>query len=224
MRLQNRYLKRAHFSERVFRRLLRCFAEDVCALETAVVVGLNRNTVNRVFTLLRRRIGALDSRESPFSGEVEVDESYFGARRVRGKRGRGAVGKTIVFGILKRGDAVYTEIVPDCSKAALQAVIRGKVDPGTVVHSDGWRGYSGLVEIGYGHHRVDHGNNQFVHGKNHVNGIESFWSFGKRRLAKFNGISSQQFPTFLRETEFRFNHRHDNLYLLLLRELRKIPL
>jgi len=58
---------------------------------------------------------------------IEVDESYFGARRVRGKKGRGAGGKTIVFGILERQGKVYTEIVPDASKQPLQAAIRGQV-------------------------------------------------------------------------------------------------
>ena len=221
MKPKNRYIKRAHFSERVFRRVLRCFAEDVCSLDCAGIVGLNRNTTNRVYALLRRRVVALNDSESPFKGEVEVDESYFGPRRVRGKRGRGASGKTIVFGILERGDCVYTEIVPNCTKTTLQRIIRGKVSPDTVVHSDGWAGYNGLVDIGYGHFRVDHGNNEFVRGHSHVNGIESFWSYAKRRLAKFNGIPANLMVLFLKETEFRFNHRHQNLYLLLLRELRK---
>ena len=85
--------------------------------------------------------------QSPFRGEIEADESYFGAKRIRGKRGRGAGGKTIVFGLLKRGVSVYTEIVPDASKSTLQAIIRGKVDPNSIIHTDGWRGYYGLVEV-----------------------------------------------------------------------------
>lgn len=82
---------------------------------------------------------------TPLKDAVEVDESYFGAHRVRGKRGRGAYGKTIVFGLLKRQGKVYTEIVPDCSKATLQGIIRGHVEPATIIHSDGWRGYDGLA-------------------------------------------------------------------------------
>ena len=74
-------------------------------------------------------------------GQIEVDESYFGARRVHGKRGRGARGKTIVFGLLKRGDKVYTETVPNCKSATLQRIIKGKTDVDSVIHSDGWRGY-----------------------------------------------------------------------------------
>jgi hypothetical protein len=72
--------------------------------------------VNKYLKAIRSRIAQLCESESPFSGQVEVDESYFGARRAKGKRGRGARGKTIVFGIFKRNGNVYTEIVPDASK------------------------------------------------------------------------------------------------------------
>lgn len=130
-----------------------------------------------------------------------------------------------MLGLLKRGDKVYTEIVPDCSKTTLQAIIRDHVDPDTVIHSDGWRGYDGLVDIGFDKHfRVHHGENEFASGERHINGIESFWSFAKRRLAKFNGIAKHTFYLHLKETELRFNHRRDNLYLQLLKLLRINPL
>ena len=159
------------------------------------------------------------------SGEIEVDESYFGAKRVKGKRGRGASGKTIVFGIFKRNGWVYTEIVPDCQKATLQAIIRGRVLPDVIVHSDKWRGYDGLVDVGYKKHfRVSHGDNQFASGTNHINGIESFWSFAKRRMLKFNGLRADSFLSHLKESEFRFNYRRDDLYKILLGLLRQKPL
>ena len=80
--------------------------------------------------------------------------------------------------MLKRQGKVYTEIVPDCSKATLQAIIRGHVAPDTAIHSDGWRSYNGLVDIGFDKHfRVHHGDNEFARGERHINGIESFWSF-----------------------------------------------
>jgi transposase-like protein len=110
MGLKTKYVLGAHLSERKFRELLRLFAADVPALATADLTGLNRNTVNRYFRLFRERITEIGERESPFQGEVELDESYFGARRVLGRRGRGALGKTIVFGLLKRGGLVYTRM------------------------------------------------------------------------------------------------------------------
>jgi len=122
-------------------------------------------------------------------GKVEIDESYFGPKRIRGKRGCGAGGKTIVIGVLKRGDCVYPQIVPDVKKNTLRKAIRGKVDRDTIVHSDGWPGYDGLVDVGYARHlRVNHSDDEFVNTRSHINGIESFWSYAKHRLARFHGI------------------------------------
>ena len=222
----NKYYRRSRISEKRFRQLARLFALDLSASDTARLTGLTTKTVNRIYLKIRARIAQACERESPFaSGEVEVDESYFGARRVRGKRGRGASGKTPVFGLLKRNGRVYTEIVPDCSKASLQAVIRGRVAPEVVIHSDGWRGYDGLVDVGYARHfRVDHGSNEFAVGAHHINGIESFWSFAKRRLQKFNGVPPHTFYLHLKECEWRFNNRNANLYHELLKLLRQNPI
>ena len=226
MTRQNRYYRRSHISEKKFRQLVRCFAQDLCATDTAALTGLTTKTVNTIFLKIRARIAHACERESPFAtGEVEVDECYFGARRVRGKRGRGAANKTPVFGLLKRAGKVYTEIVPDCKKATLQAIIRGRVAPQVAIHSDGWRGYDGLVDVGYAKHfRVDHSANEFVTGSHHINGIESFWSFAKRRLQKFNGVAPHTFYLHLKECEWRFNNRHANLYQELLKLLREHPL
>ena len=117
MTVLNRYAKRSKISEAKFRQIIRYFAVDLDASQITRLIGLNRNSVNRYLRAIRQRIAEFCETQSPFSGEIEVDESYFGARRIKGKRGRGASGKTIVFGVLKRHGKVYTEIVPDCSKA-----------------------------------------------------------------------------------------------------------
>lgn len=135
------------------------FTMDLTATDAAQLCALSVRSVNTVYQRIRVRLAQQCAAQSPFSGELEADESYFGPRRIRGKRGRGAGGKTIVFGLLKRGDCVYTEIVADSSKATLQASIRGKVDPNSIIHTDGWRGYDGLVDWGLDKHfRVNHGN------------------------------------------------------------------
>jgi transposase len=150
MERPNPFYRRSRISAKKFRQLLRLFALDLTATDVAQLTGLTRKSVTTIFLRIRGRIAEECERQSPLSsGQVEVDESYFGARRVRGKRGRGASGKTIVFGLLKRDGKVYTEIVPDCKKATLQAIIRGRVAPEVVIHSDGWRGYDGLVDVGY---------------------------------------------------------------------------
>jgi len=223
--MKNKYANRSKISESKIRQLLKHFALDLDAQRIAVLCNLNRNTVNRYLNMIRIRIAEFCEQNSPFRGEIEVDESYFGARRQKGKRGRGAYGKTPVFGILQRGGKVYTEIVPNCAKATLQAIIRGKVSPESIIHSDQWRGYNGLVDIGYEkHYRVKHGDDEFVNNKSHINGIESFWSYSKRRLQKFHGVPQNTFYLHLKECEFRFNHRNENIYAILLKMIRQNPL
>ena len=223
--MKNRYVEHAHISEVTFRKVLKLFCADVPALTVAGLVGLSVRSTQRLSDRVRLRILELTVEEArPFAGEVEIDESYFGARRVRGKRGRGAGGKTPVVGLLKRGGKVFTEIVENCSKQALMPIIKGQVLSEATVYTDGWKSYDGLVLGGYKHHRIHHHQNQFARGKNHVNGIESFWSFTKLRLAKLRGIRAEYFFLHLKESEWRWNHRHDNLYLFLLKNLRSKPL
>lgn len=125
----------------------------------------------------------------------------------------------------EREGQVYTEIVPDARKRTLQAVIRGRVGLEKAIHSDGWRGYDGLVDVGYRKHfRVRHREDCFANGKTHINGIEAFWSFAKRRLAKFCGVPKHTFWLHLKECEWRFNHRDVDLYQTLLKLLRERPL
>ena len=204
------------------RKLVFLFCADLTATQAAIVGGFNRNTVNRYYRIFREAIRdhQRDLQEQ-FVGTVEVDESYFGATRRRGdpgsrKRGRGS-GKQPVFGVFERAGGVFAEVVPDCKKKTLQKLIRGKVALETVIMSDGWVGYDGLVDVGYDAHfrikkaaRAAENRPAFVDGDVHINGIESFWSFAKRRLAKFNGTRAN-FELHLKECEWRWGKDHDTL-------------
>lgn len=206
-------LKHGKISQYKIKKILKYFSEDLPAVKTAALLKLNRKTIDRYYNLFREKILLASTKEMEvISGEVELDESYFGAKRVRGKRGRGAAGKTPVFGLLKRDGKVFVSVVKNCSKEELMPIIQGKILEGSTIHTDGWKAYDGLILNGYDHYRVHHGANEFVRGKCHVNGIESFWSFAKRRMAKFNGIASHKFLLYLKESEFRFNYRNSNFY------------
>jgi transposase len=220
MKAKNKYVIRSRISEAKFRQIILLFSEDLSATQIYHLTGLSRQTINKYLTAIRLRILELSLLQSdPLVGQIEVDESYFGARRVRGKRGRGARGKTIVFGLLKRGDRVYTEIVPNCKSITLQRIIKGKTSIDSVIHSERWRGYNGLVDFGYKKHfRVHHGKNEFARGNN---GIESFWGYAKTRLVKFKGMDKKMFNLHLKECEFRSNNRKQNIYKILLEIFRK---
>lgn len=224
--MKNRYINRSHISEYKFRQIIKLFVADLEAKQIASLCNININTINRLLNLLRQRIAVICEEESIFeSGEIEIDESYFGARRIRGKAGRGAGGKTIVFGLKKRNGRVYTQVVTNCSARQLIPIIQDKVSEASTVYTDGFKTYDGLVNMGYKkHYRISHGDNEFANGRNHINGIENFWGIAKARLNKFRGLSKRTFYLHLKECEFRFNHRNEDLYKYILHVLTKNPL
>lgn len=198
---------------------------DFSATDAAQLTGLTRKTVTSIFLKIRQRIAQACERDSPLlTGEITLDENH--PEVIRAGRGRLSSSRTPVFGLLKRNGKVYTEMVPDAAKATCQAVIRGRIAPAeALAHNGGWRGYDGLVDVGYSKHlRISHDTDQCVRSGNQIDGIESFWSFAKRRLQKFNGVAPHTFYLHLKECEWRFNMRHRDLYVELLKLLRKHPL
>ena len=182
-------------------------------------MGLNRKTVNRYFGLFRTAIAASQERYlAAFSGVGEVDERFFGAERVRGhpgprKRRRGTL-KQPVFGIFEPGGRVYKEVIPDEKAPTLRAVIRSLIALDAVLVTDGWPGYNGLVDVGYDRHlRIDN-SRHFAENGVLVNGIDSFWSFTKRRLSKFKGVKVN-FYLHLKECEWRWGKDFDTLVKVL---------
>jgi transposase len=124
--------------------------------------------------------------------------------------------------MLKRGDKVYTQVVKNCSIKELMPIILGKTNTEAVIYSDGFKTYDGLVNYGYKKHfRVQHGDNEFANAHSHINGIENFWGLCKVRLTKFRGMNKNKFYLHLKECEFRYNYRNQNLYITLLKILRK---
>jgi len=214
-------LKHCKISRYRLLKIVECFCIDIDATKTSQLLKLNRKTVNRYFNIFRNLIAEHQrSEKAKFIGVVEVDESYFGPSRLRGrpgprKRGRATL-KQPVFGIYERQGRVYTELIPNCSAKTLQAIIRGRVSPESIIHTDNWRGYDGLVDVGYDKHFRVNKNRHFASRGVHINGIEAFWSYTKRRLIKFNGVK-KNFELHLKECEWRYNKSADQL----VKELRK---
>ena len=175
------------------------------------IAKVNRKTADRYYLMFRTVIyeqAHKERRNCNLKNGIELDESYFGPRRVRGKRGRGAGRKIIVFGLLKRKGAVYTQIIPSAQRKEVMSIIKKVVASGSDIYSDGWRSYDALAVYGYNHKKVKHDEDEFARADGtHINGVESYWSWMKRRLQKFNGIPRSQFADHMLESEWRFNHR-----------------
>jgi len=208
--MSSNWIKNSKLTNRQIGRLIDYFVLEVPAIKAAKVLSINRHSAERIYTIIRINIARECEKESPLGGEVEVDESYFGGKR-RGQRGRGAADKVPVFGILKRGDKVYTRIVEDVSRKTLRKIIRTKVIPESVIYSDSFRSYNGLVLDGFKHYRIDHDRGFINEGRNHINGIENFWGYAKTKLKRYYGVSRRYYYLYIKEMEFKFNNRNRDL-------------
>jgi transposase len=185
--------------------IIKWFLLEQSSQNIALRTSLKRLRVLRSLTLLRRVL----TKDVPgiFSGTVEVDETYFGGQwknkrksvRDQGtKRGRGTR-KQSVFGILCRKGTVWAEVVDDVEAKTLLPLISQKVSTGSVVCSDTWKAYTGIAVQGYVHRLVNHGERQYSDGKgNHINGLEGFWGYLKRKLASKGGIRQVKLPLYFR--------------------------
>ena len=190
------------------------FLKGFSAQGIAEETGIERKRVLRA--LLHVREAMAQDIPEVFSGTVEIDETYIGGqwknkrksqRTIKAKRGRGTQ-KTPVFGILCRSGKVWAEVVADTEAKTLLPLVNQRVRRGSVVCSDTWKSYTGIAAKGYVHRIVHHGKQEYSDGKgNHINGLEGFWGYLKRRLAAKGGIRRERLPLYLAEYVWRYNHR-----------------
>jgi transposase len=194
--------------------ILYYFYIEVSARKTAKELSLDYRLVHRRFMQFRKKISGYCNQEAKkLNGELELDETYFGGKR-KGNRGRGAFNKAIAFGILERKGKVHTIIVDNVKAETLMKAIESKTKKGSVFYTDGFRSYNDLKQYGK-HNVIRHDKDEFAKEKNHINGIEGFWSFAKERFHKYHGINKANYPFYLKEMEFRFNHRNESVFNLL---------
>jgi len=182
--------------------------------------GISHYSVVRATKILRQAM----VRDVPgiFSGTVEVDETYLGGQKKNkrksqlrkekeifgreSKRGFGTT-KQAVFGILARSGMVFAKLVDNTEAKDLIPIIKRKVKAGSQICSDTWRAYTGLATRGYVHRTVEHAQKEYAIGKNHINGLEGFFDYLKRKLAAKGGVRREYLSLFLGEYVWRYNYR-----------------
>lgn len=200
---------------------------DLTATETAQLTAISVRSINSIFLKIRARITEICETDAPFRVDNESRGSGIKIGSITESCGDeiDTVSKYVAFGIHRRGDQIYTEIAPNCTRRILQQASRGRLNLSDVVNSEGWKGYDGLVDVNQARlYRMNSTDAITGETTNVINNVDSFWSFAKRRLVQFNGIHKHTFYLHLKETEFRFNYRRDNLYRILLKVLRSQPL
>ena len=182
-------------------------------------VNISKYKLLKILTLLR--IIMIKDIPGIFEGIVEVDETYIGGqwknKRLKvkqklgkPKRGRGTF-KQPAFGILCRGGQVWAELISSVEAKDLQPLIEKQVKKGSTVCSDSWRAYTGIAAKGYVHRLVKHEKNQYSDKRgSHINGLEGFWGYLKRKLAAKGGIRQARLHLYLGEYVWRYNHKSLN--------------
>ncbi len=198
--MKNRYVNRAKISEAKFRDLLRFFALDLTAIQIAEITGLNRNTVNRYLNEIRNKICRLSTHSAPPG--FHVPKPNFDDQ------------ETSFFILVREEESlIFAEI--------LSSNLAGPSNNDLLKAS----GFDMLINTENGVHQFigNKSSDKEIH-KKKINRIVNFWSIAKFRLAKFKGIHSSTYQLHVKESEFRYNHRNEDLNLLLLKILKQDPL
>lgn len=213
------WLQKLRKSRKHLRKLVRYFALGVPAYRLRFEAPVSLKTIHRVYLTIRRAIYQQSVAElESLAGTLEIDESPFGGKHP-GKRGWGAEGKILVFGIYQRDGRVLTFPVSSRATNTLLPIIQNYTKPGSLYYTDNWHAYASLSIRG--DHVVVRKEKGKPKGRDHLNGIEGFWSYAKHWLYQYRGVPKSVFPLYLKELEYRFNHRDQNLVPLIMNALRR---
>ncbi|MCH7824380.1 MAG: IS1595 family transposase [Acidobacteria bacterium] len=174
-------------------------------------IGVTYKTAWRMANLIRTKL--MGDEGKPLSGDVEADEMYHGGYR-KGRRGRGAAGKTPVFGMVQRQGHVVAMTVPNVRAKTLQTKMVERILPSSSIFTDELSVYDGIdymnENMGYRHQRIKHTERVYVSGDIHTNTIEGFWSLVKRGIGGvYHSVSAKHLQGYLNEYAWRYNQRNE---------------
>jgi len=180
--------------------------QAISAITIKKKINVTYKTAWRMLFKIRESLWLHQNRSLFLSGVVEVDETYTGGRR-KGKRGRGAAGKSPVIGFVSRGGDAFAQKIQDVSSFSLHQAIVERIEKGATLITDEWRGYNGTSDIGYKRFVINHGDN-FVKEQLYTNSVEGFWSLFKRKIKGVHvSVSPKYLNYYLAEATFKYNLR-----------------
>lgn len=220
-------------SERKFKEILKLFSEDLTATQIANISGVSRVTINSYLKKIRMQIVRYCESlqpESTANAASWVSRSYDhghhdGDTAVAVKTDVDRIVRPVIFGIYKLDQKVFTEILPDVSRSMIQAIARGRSVLETVGNAERIRRFNGVVDLGqYRLYHIGNGHHDADAGKAMLDDVDGFWGLTKHRLAKFKGLNRNTAYLHLKECEFRYNYRNEDLYATLINLLKTFPL
>jgi len=185
--------------------LMTATRSGVSAKELERQLGVTYKCAWRIAKQIRTLMGSKETNK--LNGIVEIDDTYIGGIK-RGKRGRGAKDKTVVFGLLERGGNVKAVQLDNLKKSTVEPIVDVAIERGAEIHSDEFLSYQTLASRGYKHSFVSHGKKEYVSGNTHIQSIEGFWSQLKRSISGTHvWVSKKHLQNYVDEFAFRYNLR-----------------
>lgn len=213
-----RWINKVKLQAKDWLRLIKLFELETPARKASQQMGISYPTVLKTFYCIRQSIIAHGGDgDHLLRREIEADEGFFDDQGKR-RSGQGTQGKIPVFGMIERDGKVRVEVLRDVSAEHILNLTIEKACRGSIVYTNKFGEYDALMFCGYKHVGVDH-EIRFSRGDIDINGLEGFWSFTKERMSKFHGVSKEKFPLYLKEMEFRYNHKHQSIFATLVQYL-----
>ncbi len=207
-----RWINMAKLPVRDWIRLIKLFEFGISARKVSQQLGISYPTVHKAFHLIRQSITAHSGNaDLMLDGEVEAEKGYFFENRPEGRRMENSKTPFPVFGILESKGLVKVEPLQNLSAEAVLNLTVKTARRGSIVYTDRWGSYDALIFCGYKHFTVDY-RRRFSRAGVYIDGVDGFWSYAKERMNKFHGVSKGRFPLYLKEMEFRYNHRHESIF------------
>lgn len=222
---KNKYVRRAKISEYKFRKMVKCFAADMSATQIAEVIDVNRNTVNRYLNEIRARMVEFCEQYAPFQQEYHEEQELLQTEPCIANLSTDAPTLkekiSTSLGFLKRRGKVYVDMLATSVASKIQLLTSNDkkiVSNDVTIHAVDVQEEYGLIAVGYDNDK------SLVNKPSYVDDLERFWRFAKERTSKFQGVAKHKFYFHLKECEFRFNFRNDNLYSVILQLLSAKPI
>ena len=191
--------------------LIKLFELGISARKVSQQLGISYPTVHKAFHLIRQSITAHSGNaDSLLDGEGERGKTYF-ENRGEGRRVENFKTTFQIFGILISKGLVKLEPLPNLSAEAVLNLTVKTARRNSIAYPDRWGSYDALIFCGDKHLTIDY-RRRFSRARVHINGVNGFWSYAKERMNKFHGVSKERFPLYLKEMEFRYNHRHESIF------------
>ena len=219
--MKNRYLKNARIPERKVRELLNLFCEDLTATQIANISGISRITVNAYLKLIRTQIAQYCEEMSPYY-EFNRNSNPFSLASSHGNQN---ALENYFYGILKVEHSIYTKNILHVDPVWLNNWVRGKITADkTFVEQHDLHIFEAVADFSRAKLYRVNTSTHALKGKSKIDEIDLFWGILKSRIVKFRGLNSNTTYLHIKETEFRYNNRHSDLFTVIHALIQKRPL